>query len=974
MFTCYLNALEYGVSRDKPDEAKRALELVSSSVRELVAMAASSEVAINDVVATLHQIASRFISLCLEEAWVRRSAGCGGIKVMTDIPELGVRWVNEREVDLVRVLLHVLKDMPHDMSHDADSVIDVLTRVLRVSTEDSQANDGEQVRENKIMLIVGLFFTELSSANPIVRQAAQNCISLLAELSRKSIVDLLMPHRDRMLGSIYTKPLRALPFPLQIGMIEGIRYCISLNPPLPDLNDELLRLLHEALALADADDMALVGRNNARQSSLEIVKLRVACIKLLTASMPMTDFFSKQHQTRQRSVHSLQVRRRRMLTILARVTTVYFKSLYSPIPEVKDVAHEGLRMVLTHQARLPKELLQTGLRPILMNLADPKRLSIPGLEGLARLLELLTNYFKVEIGHKLLDHFRIVADPQMLQASSRLPLMENEGIKKLVCLANIFHLLPSAANIFLENLVNAIVQTESALHFSGESPFSAPLAKYLDRYPTEALDYFIRHLAFPMQIRTLRSILRANLAPNVLRELNARTSQLVSKCLEGRDLNLVMPGLLLCSDLAELVPGWVLDNQHAVDAVVALWKADLSSDSAKLPSADLLQKYTLMLSIFKQALEQSPRIDILFELVNIFIRRQPLDVVSVIQFLYRHVALSQNLAFRRNVLLRFLTWFDDSSYSWSQKALFLQYVVSPTLLMHAMHSPTKAGLLDADMVQRIHVRIWQPLSSSETASFSTAFPGADDTFKIELLRLTTVMVQHYSDLLQDAKKDIIKCAWLFIGSEDPLVKCTAYVLAARFFDVFDGPPKFILRLWTGLLKGPHAEGKLLVRQALDILAPVLSRPQMAESGYPQWAKTTRRLLAEDGVNSNLTNLVYYLVVAQPALFYPVRALFVPHIVNHLTKLGLTPSSNLESRLLSIEIIQVIFDWEQKGNPAATTTGGSTSGTATTDGWNTLLSLRENMVSYLIRLATTPQAVRTVIVPRVADVYRSRWME
>ena len=282
-----------------------------------------------------------------------------------------------------------------------------------------------------------------------------------------------------------------------------------------------------------------------------------------------------------------------------RVTTVYFKSLYSPIPEVKDVAHEGLRMVLTHQARLPKELLQTGLRPVLMNLADPKRLSIPGLEGLARLLELLTNYFKVEIGHKLLDHFRIVVDPQMLQASSRLPLMENEGIKKLVCLANIFHLLPSAANIFLENLVNAIVQTESALHFSGESPFSAPLAKYLDRYPTEALDYFIRHLAFPMQIRTLRSILRANLAPNVLRELNARTSQLVSKCLEGRDLNLVMPGLLLCSDLAELVPGWVLDNQHAVDAVVALWKADLSSDSAKLPSADLLQKYTLSQSSSK---------------------------------------------------------------------------------------------------------------------------------------------------------------------------------------------------------------------------------------------------------------------------------------------------------------------------------------------------------------------------------------
>ena len=302
IFSCYLDALQYGLARDKPEEAKRALELIGASIRELVGMATTSEVAVNDIVATLHQVASRFLSLCLEEAWVKRSAGCGGIKVMTDIPDLGIRWVNEREVDLVRMLLHVLKDMPHDMPHDADKVIDVLNRVLRVSTEDSKAHDGEQLRDNKIMHVVGLFFAELSSPNPIVRKAAQGCISLLAELTGKTIVDLLMPHRDRMLASIYTKPLRALPFPLQIGMIEGIRYCISLQPPLPELNEELLRLLHETLALADADDMALVGRNNPRQSAMEIIKLRVACIKLLTASMPMTDFFSKQHQTRQRWV------------------------------------------------------------------------------------------------------------------------------------------------------------------------------------------------------------------------------------------------------------------------------------------------------------------------------------------------------------------------------------------------------------------------------------------------------------------------------------------------------------------------------------------------------------------------------------------------------------------------------------------------------------------------------------------------
>jgi transformation/transcription domain-associated protein len=177
----------------------------------------------------------------------------------------------------------------------------VLSNVLRISNAnlDFHAESAVQSR-NKLVHLVGIFFPELQSSNPVVRQAAQTCIGLLVKLSGRPAVDLLMPHRDRMLVAIYTKPLRALPFAIQIGMIEAIRYCVSLDPPLVELNDELLRLLHETLALADAEDANLLGRGSARQGSIDVIKLRVACIKLLTASMPLTDFFSRQHQTRQR--------------------------------------------------------------------------------------------------------------------------------------------------------------------------------------------------------------------------------------------------------------------------------------------------------------------------------------------------------------------------------------------------------------------------------------------------------------------------------------------------------------------------------------------------------------------------------------------------------------------------------------------------------------------------------------------------
>lgn len=207
-------------------------------------------------------------------------------------PFFGTQWVKHREIELIRTLLHVLKDVPTDVPRELQEINELLEIVLRNTDPDED--------KVKVYNLVGLFFPELQNSNPVVRESARACIGVIAELSGLKPGELLSPHHDRIVKGIFTKPLRALPFPVQIGMIEAVRYFISLEPPVIALGDELLRLLHETLALADADDSQLMTRASARQSAAEIVKLRIACIKLLTASMPMTDFFSKQPQTRTR--------------------------------------------------------------------------------------------------------------------------------------------------------------------------------------------------------------------------------------------------------------------------------------------------------------------------------------------------------------------------------------------------------------------------------------------------------------------------------------------------------------------------------------------------------------------------------------------------------------------------------------------------------------------------------------------------
>jgi len=299
LLSCFLDAFPHALARDQPAQIAKMESVVGLIISDLVAMSHQPGVNTGDILGVLHQLIHRFNSLCLDDSWTRKSAGCRAIRLIANSPDFGRRLVSDREVDLVRNLLHILKDLPHDLPRNVEEVVNALIEILKIGNAhlDLQT-DAARI---KVVQLASVFVTELQSPNALVREAAQKCIQLLEEISGRPAGELLAPHRERMMLGIYTKPLRALPFSKQIGMIEAIRYCVGLEPPLVELNDELLRLLHETLALADADDTQLMAPRNTRSAAgVEIVKLRVACIKLLTASMALTDFFSRQPATRQK--------------------------------------------------------------------------------------------------------------------------------------------------------------------------------------------------------------------------------------------------------------------------------------------------------------------------------------------------------------------------------------------------------------------------------------------------------------------------------------------------------------------------------------------------------------------------------------------------------------------------------------------------------------------------------------------------
>lgn len=414
-------------------------------------------------------LSKTFCHNCYEEEWYPKFGGVMGIRSLIEDLTLGDEWLKERQNDLVRALIYVIKDMPQDLpAITRTSAQEVLTLVLKKCNTGAPAEEFMKYHSRSFNLCAQLV-CEISNPNKHVRETAQEAFNTLEEIVGVPKPKLMSPVKERLLTPIFNKPLRALPFASQIGYIDAITYCLRLEPSFLEFNDEMNRLMMEALALADADDEQLSnGRLMEYRTTESVLNLRVVCIKLLSTAILAPEF---------NTPDKAQSR--------ARIISVFFKSLYYKSPEVIEAANSGLKGVLLQTSKLPRDLLQSGLRPILMNLSDPKRLNVAGLEGLARLLELLTNYFKVEIGSRLLEHLKTLADINFLQQASSKLLEQNGNIKIIAAILNIFHLLPPAAVNFMGGLFGIVLDLEEKLRRTQYSPVRAPLLKFINRYPVE---------------------------------------------------------------------------------------------------------------------------------------------------------------------------------------------------------------------------------------------------------------------------------------------------------------------------------------------------------------------------------------------------------------------------------------------------------------------------------------------------------
>jgi len=673
------------------------------------------------------------------------------------------------------------------------------------------------------------------------------------------------------------------------------------------------------------------------------VRLRVVAIELLSAMLTYEALKSPPH-----------------LELRNQMISCFFKSLTVRSEEVVAVAREALAAVIA-QSKLQKELLQSSLRPILLNLADYRKLSVPLLEGLSRLLSLLSNFFNLTLGEKLLEHLRRWNDPEAIAKAKA--FKPGDEVKIPCAILSLFHLLPPAPDKFLNELIAVTTTLEAQLPGSTAlgrhwSPHREALVPYLRRHAKETIAYFFERIGgsdaskegrekSTRAFRMLLSIVKHPPAVEVRDELARQWDALLTRTLRAgasasdRSIGaqLRFQGIQLIRAMSKQKPEWLPSHHEVLSELIGVWtsaerKERLMSEKQAAMPLDQVRESKVLVKCFVTCCRHQAEvlgdaigdahIQLLFLMLSIFAEHTLVNYDFLKTFYLDEVATGYSVAQRVVCIRYFLRFFQAPRTANEERVQALQLIVLPMLSV-SFHKGEGQAVLSKEVIATIIHRL---LGGDMLQTY-------DEPLRIELLRLATLLIEHASEMLVDHRKELIKFSWNHLKSEDAQSKQCAYVNVCRFIQVYETPPKIILQVYVALLRTFQPDARNLVKRALDILTPALpTRLPAGDHKYPTWIKWTKKIVVEEGHSLPQLIHIWQLVARHQDLFFSSSAQFVAQMVNSLNRIGLSPNCSAENRKLAIDLAALIISWElkrieiSKVARAARTSGGGASAPAT----------------------------------------------
>ncbi|CAG2186713.1 TRRAP [Mytilus edulis] len=686
---------------------------------------------------TFDYLVERMCSLCYERAWYAKVGGCLAIKFMYE--RMALNWVLEHQFSFLKALLFVMMDLTKEVSSGAVDLAkhNLENMLVKCSQEITQCKENEELlaaQKKSFHEVTHELVRQITSPNTIVREQAMHSLEILAKTTKKSITEIMEPHKDVLQDMIPPKKhlLRHQPANAQIGLMDGNTFCTTLEPRLFTIDLNVLEhnvFFTELLSLCEAEDAVLL-KLPCYKSVTDLVPLRKSALRALAAC------------------HYIANRREKIFNVL-------YKALNSNSTDLQEVSHNCMKKFISG-CQIDMESVHQAIRPLLLTLGDHRSLNSNVIKRLSYITQLFPNTFNEKLCEQLLTHLKkwleVAAISQKSGQSKANGEVIAQELKTCASIINIFHMIPAASQKLIEPLVVLTLHGEKAMFLEAGSPFRDPLVKFLLRYPDTAIELFLQesHLQDQQWTRLFEFVL-AHKDGKPLREILEKSPQRLIALTQGQSAVVDISA----SPTSLPTGAGTQDMQYQMISIISILvrcEEEWLSKNVEIDSVDYIQwkepalLVKCLLNYFKYHIDE---VELLFNVLRCFTYRYIVQFQFVKDYLEKTVAATYTIDWKRNSFFKFVDLFHDPSWSQDLKSKILQYVIIPCC-QHAFESGDGEKLIggpptpDQDSQENV-ISVFINRIIDPDKPF-----GTSDAVRILLLQLSSLLVEQASSHIHDA--------------------------------------------------------------------------------------------------------------------------------------------------------------------------------------------------------------------------------
>eukprot|EP01127_Copromyxa_protea_P022666 TRINITY_DN8267_c0_g1_i1.p1 TRINITY_DN8267_c0_g1~~TRINITY_DN8267_c0_g1_i1.p1 ORF type:complete len:3694 (+),score=584.33 TRINITY_DN8267_c0_g1_i1:40-11082(+) len=837
---------------------------------------------------------------CNRYEWYNKAGGCFLISYLCE--NLDVEWVRQHEEQFINSLFFITRELSPSVSITTiDEATNALLILIRICHQDPKKENQKHFQE-----IVDLLVEQLHAPNPRVRQNTHQALQTLAEISKMEVSDLLSKKVvENLLQKISAQPLNELPRVAQTGYLDAITYCVNLRPSIASLDGDLVNLVSSVLQIAKEEEP--VAHRQAKVS--QMVKRRISIIEFFSSVSSMPEFHGDPKYTE----------------LCNDVIAYFFQSLTLRSEAIIVVAKRSLNLIVA-QRPMDKGLLKSSLRPIVSNISDHRKLTVPLLEGLERLLHLIRHAFNQNLADKLLSHLRVLSEPEGIEMYSGKSHKHDKAVRIPIAILELFHLLPhTAPGQFLEQLVPVVLKLEANIpqgHFAKvlDSPYRPPLIKFLNSYPVEAVNYFLSRLNELPHRQLFWVVVQSKTAGAVHEELVSKPQVLISSTFRpnlpvddgAMKTELQFQGIIIVRALLRHVPDLFDRSPELLTCLEEIWNSPdrltRLQHEASLPLMQLRES-KLLAKCFIMHCKRNPdsSAKLIFDMLSILIFPTTIDYTFLRVFYKEYIPSTFTIAQKQLLFTKFMEFLcsaiGNKQYDLATAAI--RVIIIP-LLTHEMEDGRRkeqpCPLILSALSSIIGMTAPGLLGNEDTILIK------DSALNMELLHLARVIISHRLELNDLQKKVLMKFSFHHYKGNESTTQQSAALFLATATAVSGLPPKLAPQLYAHLLKSHQQEAKGLVRDALDQLMPVMASMKQEP---PLYVSLIRKIGQEEAFAVPQLVHIIQLIVRKEQYFYAYSTFFLSMMVGALPRLALLPNSTNENRQLALSVVSLILKWETR---------------------------------------------------------------